>query len=51
MELIERLESEGRIIVIRPERPIVVGRIERDSQKLLSLYDEGYELASKIEFR
>ena len=51
MELIERLESEGRIIVIRPERPIVVGRMERDSNKLLALYDEGYELASKIEFR
>ena len=51
MELIERLEAEGRIIVIRPERPIVVGRMERDSNKLLALYDEGYELASKIEFR
>ena len=51
MELIERLETEGRIIVIRPERPIVVGRMERDSNKLLALYDEGYELASKIEFR
>jgi predicted patatin/cPLA2 family phospholipase len=50
MELIERLEAEGRIIVIRPERPIVVGRMERDSRKLLALYDEGYELASKIEF-
>lgn len=50
MELIERLEEEGRIIVIRPERPIVVGRMERDSKKLLALYDEGYELASKIEF-
>jgi predicted patatin/cPLA2 family phospholipase len=50
MELIERLEEEGRIIVIRPERPIVVGRMERDSRKLLALYDEGYELASKIEF-
>ena len=50
MELIERLEAEGRIIVIRPERPIVVGRMERDSKRLLALYDEGYELASKIEF-
>ena len=50
MELIERLEADGRIIVIRPERPIVVGRMERDSKRLLALYDEGYELASKIEF-
>ena len=50
MELIERLETEGRIIVIRPERPIVVGRMERDSNKLLALYNEGYEVASKIDF-
>ena len=50
MELIERLEAEGRIIVIRPERPIEVGRMERNTNKLLELYNEGYELASKIDF-
>lgn len=49
MELVERLESEGRITVIRPERPIEVGRMERDTRRLVALYDEGYELASKVE--
>ena len=28
MDLIEKLEAEGRIIVIRPERPLEVGRYE-----------------------
>ena len=51
MELVERLESEGRITVIRPERPIEVGRMERDTRRLLALYDEGYELASKVAIR
>lgn len=51
MELIERLEAEGRIIVIRPERTIEVGRMERNTQRLIGLYNEGYELASKIEFK
>lgn len=51
MELVERLESEGEITVIRPEKPIVVGRMERDTQKLTDLYNEGYECASKIDFR
>lgn len=43
MELIERLEEEGRIGVIRPVKPIVVGRMERNTKRLLNLYDEGYE--------
>ena len=50
MELVERLEAEGSIVVIRPERPIVVGRMERDTKKLIELYDEGYAIASKIDF-
>ena len=36
--------------VIRPERPIVVDRMERNIQKLLDLYNEGYACAAKVEF-
>ena len=50
MELVEAMESEGRIGVLRPERPVEVGRIERDTDKLLALYKEGYDLAAQIEF-
>ena len=50
LELIERLEDEDEIVVIRPEKPIVVDRMERDVQKLLDLYNEGYDCASKIKF-
>lgn len=48
--LIEELEERGEIVVIRPERPIEVGRMERSIKRLTALYDEGYELASRIEF-
>ena len=48
MDLIEKLEAEGRIIVIRPERPVEVGRMEKDTGKLSALYQEGYEIASKM---
>lgn len=51
LELVERLETEGSLIVIRPEKPIVVNRMERDTKKLLDLYNEGYECAAKIDFR
>ena len=48
LALIEQLETEGRIIVIRPEKPIVVDRMERNVQKLTDLYNEGYACAEKI---
>ena len=51
VELVEKLEEQGMITVIRPEKPIEVGRMERDTEKLLALYEEGYSLASKIEFK
>lgn len=50
IELIERMEQEGSAIVIRPERPIEVGRMERNVEKILALYQEGYDLASQIDF-
>lgn len=48
--LIEELEERGEIVVIRPEHPIEVGRMERDTKRLSALYDEGYRIASQIEF-
>ncbi len=49
LTLVERLEEEGRLTVLRPERPIEVGRIERDTRKLTALYDEGYSLAEALQ--
>lgn len=51
VDMIEKLEELGQITVIRPEKPIVVDRIERNTDKLLDLYNQGYEAASKIEFK
>lgn len=48
--LVESLEEKGELIVIRPQAPIVVDRMERDVQKLLDLYNEGYNCASQIDF-
>ena len=50
MELVERMEDEGRVEVLRPVEPIAVGRMERDTEKMLALYQEGYDLAAQIEF-
>ena len=48
LDYIDELEAEDKILVIRPQRPIEVGRTERDTRKLQALYEEGYELAKLI---
>jgi predicted patatin/cPLA2 family phospholipase len=48
--LVEELEAQGRLTVIRPEKPISVDRMERDTSKLLNLYNEGYACAAKVKF-
>ena len=48
LEMIERMEDEGRVLVIRPEQKVVVNRIERDIKKLTALYEEGYRCAGKV---
>ena len=48
MDLIEKLESEGKITVIRPMNPVEVGRIEKDTAKLSALYQEGYDITMKL---
>lgn len=47
---VERLEERGELVVIRPLNPIVVDRMERDTRKLLDLYEEGYRCAEQITF-
>ena len=44
LDLVDRLESEGRVVCIRPERPVEVGRIEKDTARLERLYEEGFAL-------
>ena len=48
LDYIDELEAEDKVLVIRPQRPIEVGRTERDTRKLQALYEEGYELAKLI---
>ncbi len=50
LELIESLEQKGEITVLRPQRPLEVDRMEKDVKKLVALYEEGYKLASEINF-
>jgi len=46
-ERMDQLEKEGRIYVIRPQKEVTVGRLEKDKQKLQDLYDDGYKQAKE----
>lgn len=48
LEMVERMEEEGRIIAIRPQEPVKVNRIEKDVKKLTALYNEGYACAGEV---
>lgn len=48
LDTIDRMEAEGRVLCIRPERPMEVGRIEKDTAKLERLYEEGFILGERF---
>lgn len=48
LAIVERLEDEGRITVIRPDHPVEVARIETDINKMNALYQHGFDVAEKI---
>ncbi len=49
LDLVERMEDAGEITVIRPQKPVMVDRIEKDARKLKDLYEEGYLCAAQLE--
>ena len=49
MEYIEKLEKEGKVFVIRPTKPVNIGRLEKNYKKLESLYKEGYKDAARLQ--
>lgn len=48
LQLVEDLEEAGKILVIRPERPVEVDRIERNPKRLHALYDEGFAIGQRF---
>ena len=46
LELVERLERQGKVVCIRPQRPMEVGRMEKDIGRLERLYQEGFMLGN-----
>lgn len=48
LQMVEDLERTGEIVVIRPQHPMEVSRMEKDTDKLERLYEEGYCLGEEF---
>lgn len=48
LKKLEKLEKEGKVIVIRPESTKGFSRLEKDKSKIKKLYDDGYSKGNKI---
>jgi predicted patatin/cPLA2 family phospholipase len=52
LELVNKLSQSGDVLVIRPKNPVKVSQIEKNVDKLTTLYEQGYsdskELYSEI---
>ena len=43
LELVEELERQGRAVVIRPEKPMEIRRLDVKKDKLIALHEQGLE--------
>lgn len=48
LDLLDKLEKEGKCFIIRPSSPLQVSRFERDKKKLEDIYNRGYEDAKAL---
>ena len=48
LDMIERMENWGEVVVIRPQRPLEVDRVSSDPERLERLYEEGFEEGGKF---
>ena len=47
LEYIYGQEKTGNVFIIQPEKPLNLGRIEKNREKLTAVYNEGYKEAEK----
>lgn len=48
LEMLDKLEEEGKCFIIRPTSPLEVSRFERDKNKLDDIYNKGYKDAKAL---
>ena len=48
LDKINELENEGKIFVFRPKTHVSVGRIEKNKEVLMALYQQGYDDAKEL---
>lgn len=46
LDVIDKLEEDGKVFIFRPEKGLEVDRLEKDISKLEDLYEQGYKEAN-----
>lgn len=47
INLVHELEKKKQVVAIRPEKPLAVGRVDKNLKRIIDLYVEGYEIAAR----
>lgn len=48
MRELDKIEEEGKLFVIRPQNPITISRVEKDTEKLKALYEDGRRIGTEM---
>lgn len=49
LDYLYQQEKEGNVFLLQPPVPVKIGRLEKNREKLLALYEQGYETAKRSE--
>lgn len=44
---VRKLHNEGKVFIIQPPEPVTISNMEKDPEKLLALYEQGYAEAAR----
>ena len=47
LDLLETLENQGKVFILRPEKPLEVGRTTKNTEKLVKLFNQGFSQAKQ----
>lgn len=48
LKYLRRREREGKVLIIRPQKQLKIGRLERNEEKLYATYRHGYYVAKRL---
>lgn len=51
LDFLAEQEREGKVLIIRPQKPVEIGRMERNPEKITALYEDGLQDGAAVAAR